>query len=76
MESMAKKRTGSRHKPRKMLAIPPRLYEQLAELASRNERPINWQAWIILHNALAEEGFPPLPALRDLDKESPKHPDA
>lgn len=48
-----KTRSGSRHKPRQMLALPPALYKQLAALAEKNRRPIQWEAIIAIENHLA-----------------------
>jgi hypothetical protein len=45
---MAKKRIkpispADRHKPRKMVGLPPRVYHLLRELARRNKRPLTWE---------------------------------
>ena len=53
---------ADRHKPRKLLAFPARLCAQLAILAERNCRPVNWEARLILEAALREAGLWPPPA--------------
>ena len=50
-------RKGSRHKPRKTIALSPRRYELLQELARRNKRPTQWEAWIAIDRALVEAGL-------------------
>jgi predicted DNA-binding protein len=44
MTSPKKPRKGSRHKPRRMVSLPPSLYERLAKVAAKSQRPINWEA--------------------------------
>lgn len=70
--SMAKKRTGSRHKPRKSISLSPMLYGQLEKLADRYERPIIWQIRIILREALRGEGLWPVPGQPDRDEQEPE----
>lgn len=43
---------GSRHKPRKMVSLSPRLYDLLKQLARRNKRPLVWEARIAICHAL------------------------
>ena len=66
MQLMAKKRStsaaGDRHKPRRPIWLPPRLYAQLAALAGRNDRPITWEARRIVEQALRDAGLWPPPA--------------
>lgn len=65
MSKSSKKRVGSRHKPRKPISFAPRLYEQLAKLAERNDRPISWEARAIIQRALEAEGLWPPPSGQD-----------
>ena len=66
MQLMAKKRStvagGDRHKPRRPIFLPPRLYAQLAALAEQNDRPISWEARRIVEQALRDAGLWPPPA--------------
>jgi hypothetical protein len=66
-KSPSDSRRGSRHKPRRTVAYPPRLYEMLVVLAERNQRPINWEARLILERPLKEAGLwpPPDDLIRD-----------
>lgn len=50
-------RSGSRHKPRKMLSLSPRQYELLTQLARRNRRPVAWEGRIAVNRALVEAGL-------------------
>ena len=64
MPVMAKKpddRSKDRHKPRRMIAFPPKLYEQLAALAAQEDRPIQWEAHRIIRQALEAAGLWPPP---------------
>jgi hypothetical protein len=56
-----KNSTKDRHKPRKMLPLPPRLYEQLVALAGQNSRPVNWEGRRIIEQALRDAGLWPPP---------------
>lgn len=50
-------RSGSRHKPRKMLSLSPRQYELLTRLAKQNRRPVAWEGRIAVNRALVEAGL-------------------
>lgn len=53
----AKPRTTDRHKPRRTIAFKPSIYQRLQALATRNHRPLNWEAelmaesWLKQHEA-------------------------
>lgn len=51
------RKSGSRHKPRKMISLSDRTYELLQQLARRNKRPVVWEARIAIHAALVEAGL-------------------
>lgn len=50
-----KSRSGDRHKPRKVIAFDPELYEALAKLAAKNNRPLSWEAARIIREAIERE---------------------
>ncbi len=50
------RRKGSRHKPRKMMPLPPWLYAKLKEDARKAHRPATWQLRHIVIEALLESG--------------------
>ncbi len=52
-------RTGSRHKPRRMISFRPSIYEALAKLAEQNHRPVAWEAELAIIKALTEAGLLP-----------------
>ena len=52
-----KEQQGSRHKPRKMIALSPKLYDRLKQLARKNGRPLSWEARIALERRLIEAGL-------------------
>lgn len=62
---MAKKqnkpRTADRHRPRRMVSLSPELHEQLALLADRNGRPLNWEVRLALEAHLKANGLWPPP---------------
>lgn len=47
---------GSRHRPRVMYALTPRLSGHLARRADKNGRPARWELTRILINALKADG--------------------
>lgn len=47
---------GSRHKPRKMMPLPPWLYEVLKEDARRNDRPATWHLKHIVIQHMLDAG--------------------
>jgi hypothetical protein len=49
-------RKGSRHKPRKMMALPPWLYEALRADARKNQRPAAWHLRHVIIQALLASG--------------------
>jgi hypothetical protein len=62
----AAEQTGSRHKPRKMIAFSPRLYRRLQALAERNHRPVQWEAELAIEahleaNGISEDAAPASP---------------
>jgi hypothetical protein len=61
-ESKPKPRTGDRHRPRRTVNLPPELYDQLAVLADRNGRPLNWEIRRALQEHLRQNGLWPPPA--------------
>src|SRR5262245_628087 len=52
----AKPRSRDRHKARNTISCKPRYYEALKRRAQRNKRPLQWEAEIILVQALIESG--------------------
>ena len=50
---------GAGRKPVNTVALPPALYRALKQLADRNQRPVLWQARILLQQALEAEGLWP-----------------
>lgn len=54
-------RSRDRHKPRRTIAFPPRMYDALVQLAAQNDRPINREAHRIVRKALEEAGLWPPP---------------
>jgi hypothetical protein len=57
--SKPKPRSGSRHKPRRTISLPPSLYGRLAAAAEKAGRPINWEARMRLDKSLAADESPP-----------------
>jgi predicted DNA-binding protein len=49
-------RSGSRHRPRKMVPLPPWLYERLQAAARRHNRPATWELRHIVIEAMIEAG--------------------
>ncbi len=50
---------GSGRKPVNTIAYSPAMYRQLKKLAERNQRPVLWQARIMMQQALEAEGLWP-----------------
>ncbi len=55
-------RSKDRHKRRKMIPLPPRVFEQLQVAAERHNRPLSWQLRLIVVAWLEQEGLWPPPA--------------
>jgi hypothetical protein len=51
----SQKATGDRHKPRRTLALTPEMYDQLAAIASANNRPLLWEARAAIRAHIAAE---------------------
>lgn len=49
----------AKRKPRRMIGFPPRLYDQLERLALKNNRPISWEARLLMEEILEQKGMWP-----------------
>ena len=61
MLGMAKKRPGSRHKDRHMVALPGDLYDLLRQLSEREDRPIRHEIMRAIRAHLRANGLLPPP---------------
>jgi len=58
MQTMAKKRTGSRHKDRNMVSLPGDIYSLMKQLAEKERRPLSIQLLIAVEEHLRARGIP------------------
>lgn len=54
-------RSKDRHKPRKTVALPPRIHELLQALAEHNTRPLNYELRLAVIAHLRAAGWYPSP---------------
>jgi predicted DNA-binding protein len=52
-------RSKDRHRPRRMVALDPDLYDRLKALADRNGRPVSWEIRLVLTKHV-QENEPPV----------------